>query len=223
MRNPFPLLCAVPFLLLAAAPVAGQTRLGVTGGMNLASVDVSTNDLFVPDFESVARLAIGASVTMPMSENLGFQLVGSYSQKGGKWDISDPDVSANITLSTDYFEVAGLGMVRLPLSGDRISAYLLAGPALALEISCEAIAEATFDGTNVMTTQNCDEEGALERSKLDVALAGGGGIEIGLSDTLGLSVDALYTLGLLDIDKAERDSLKHRVLTIRIGLVYSIE
>ena len=74
-----------------------------------------------------------------------------------------------------------------------------------------------------MTTQNCDEEGALERSKLDVALAGGGGIEIGLSDTLGLSLDALYTLGLLDIDKAERDSLKHRVLTIRIGLVYSIE
>ena len=63
------------------------TRLGVTGGLNLASVDVSTGELFVPDFESVARMSIGALVTMPISENLGFQLAGSYSQKGGKWDL----------------------------------------------------------------------------------------------------------------------------------------
>ena len=223
MRNHLPLPLAVPFLLLAAAPVAGQTRLGVTGGLNLASVDVSTGDIFVPDFESVARISIGGLVTVPISGNLGFQLAGSYSQKGGKWDVSAPDLSANVTLKTDYFEVAGLGRVRLPLSGDRISAHLLAGPALALEISCEAIGEATFEGTRVNTTQDCDEEGALERSKFDMALAGGGGIEFGLSDSLGLSFDALYTLGLLDIDKAERDSLKHRVLTLRVGLIYTIE
>lgn len=222
MRNLLPLPFAVPFLLLTAAPAAGQTRLGVTGGLNLASVDVSTGELFVPDFESVARMSIGVSVTMPISENLGFQLAGSYSQKGGRWDVSLPDVRADITLKADYFEVAGLGTLRLPLSGDRISAHLLGGPALALEVSCEASAVATFEGTNVNTTQSCDEDGALERSKFDLSVAGGGGIEFELSESMGLSFDAIYTLGLLDIDKAERDSLKHRVLTLRAGLVYSI-
>ena len=47
-------------------------------------------------------------------------------------------------------------------------------------------------------------------------------MEIGLSDTLGVSLGALYTFGFLDMDKDDRDSLKHRVLSFRVGLVYSI-
>lgn len=56
---------------------------------------------------------------------------------------------------------------------------------------------------------------AFTRSNFDLGLAGGGGIEIGLSDALGVSLGVPYTFGLLDMDKHDRDSLKHRVLSVR--------
>ena len=40
------------------------------------------------------------------------------------------------TLKMDYIELAALGMVHLPVSGERVSAHMLAGPALALEAFC---------------------------------------------------------------------------------------
>ena len=61
-------LIAAPFLLLTPASAIAQIKLGVTGGLNLASVDVSSESAFVPDFESVTRLSLGVSATIPLSE-----------------------------------------------------------------------------------------------------------------------------------------------------------
>ena len=213
---------AACFLLLATTPAAGQTRIGITGGLNLASVDITTGGLFVPEFESVARMSVGLSATTFFSESVGLQLAGSYSQKGGKWDIPDPEVHASLTLNADYLELAGLGMLRLPLAGDRISARLLAGPAVSLETSCEVITEASVGGTKLKSTEDCDEEDGLERSSLDLALMGGGGLEVGLPGSLSLTLDALYSLGLTDIDKSEDDSVKNRVLTVRVGVAFPL-
>ena len=77
-------------------------------------------------------------------------------------------------------------------------------------------------GTDLELGEDCDDGDVLDRSNFDLGLAGGGGIEIGLSDALGVSLGVLYTFGFLDIDKDAGDSLKHRVLSLRIGLVYSI-
>ena len=50
----------------------------------------------------------------------------------------------------------------------------------------------------------------------------GGGFEIKVLDTLGMSFDVLYTYGLLDLDLSDSASMKQRALTLRAGLVYSI-
>ncbi|MCY4573510.1 MAG: porin family protein [Gemmatimonadetes bacterium] len=221
MRNLSRLLIAAPLFLLTPAPTAAQTKLGITGGLNLASVDISSESGLVPDFESVTRLSLGLSATIPISETWGLQLAGGYSQKGAMSSFTEDGANVESTLKMDYIELAALGMVHLPVSGERVSAHLLAGPALALETSCGISAQASFMGSDLEISEDCDDSGP-DRSNFDVGLAGGGGIEIGLSDALGVSLDALYTFGFLDMDKADDDSLKHRVLSLRVGLVYSI-
>lgn len=222
MRKLSHLLIAAPFLLLSPAPTAAQVKLGVTGGLNLASVDVSSESAFVPDFESVTRFSLGLSATIPVSETWGVQLAGGYSQKGAMSAFTEEGADVESTLKMDYIELAVLGMLNLPLSGERVSAHLVAGPALALESSCDVSAKATFMGTDFEINEGCDDGDVIDRSNFDLGLAAGGGIEIGLSDALGVSLGVLYTFGLLDIDKEDSDSLKHRVLSVRVGLVYSV-
>lgn len=222
MRRLSPLLIAAPLLLLTPAPTAGQVKLGVTGGLNLASVNFSSESAFVPDFQSVTRLSLGVSATIPFSETWGLQLAGGYSQKGTMYTFTEDGADIELTLKMDYIELAALGMVHLPVSGERVSAHLLAGPALALESSCRWSSRATLMGTDYEASEDCDNAEVVNRSNFDLGLAGGGGIEIGLSDALGVSAGVLYTLGFLDMDKDVRDSLKHRVLSVRVGLVYSI-
>ena len=218
MRRLSLLLIAAPFLLLTPAPTVAQIKLGVTGGLNLASVDVSSESAFVPDFESVTRLSLGLSATIPLSETWGLQLAGGYSQRGTMYTFTEDGADIEATLKMDYIELAALGMVSFPVSGERVSAHLLAGPALALESSCRWSSKATFMGTDYEASEDCD----FNRSNYDLGLAGGGGIEIGLSDALGVSLGVLYTFGFLDIDEDDSDSLKHRVLSVRVGLVYSV-
>ncbi|MDE2796354.1 MAG: porin family protein [Gemmatimonadota bacterium] len=223
MRKLCPLPVAIAVVLLIAAPTAGQVRIGVAGGLNLASLLVSSETDEVPDFESVTRMSIGVSATMPISERWAFQLAGGYSQRGGKGDLTEENVNIHLTLNTDYYELAGLGVMRFPLSGDRVSAHLLAGPALALEASCDIAAEARVEGTSVEINEACDAgEFRLDISSFDLGLVGGGGIEIGASESVGVSLGARYNFGLLDLDDSERDVLKHRGVSLRAGLVFSI-
>ena len=52
-----PLLATI-LLLLSGTPAFGQVSLAVTGGVNIASMDISTDDDFVLDLQSVTRLSI---------------------------------------------------------------------------------------------------------------------------------------------------------------------
>jgi len=57
---------------------------------------------------------------------------------------------------------------------------------------------------------------------MDVGLAGGARVEIGLSEKMGLSLGALYNLGLVDMDDSEGSAAtKSRVLTLQAGVVFS--
>lgn len=216
------ILTAPLLLLLTAVPATGQVKLGLNGGLSLASVDVSSELGTVPDFESATRMSLGGSVTFPLTDTWGLQVAGGYAQKGGKGAFSEDGVNVDITLEADYFEFAALGVARFPLAGDRVSAHLLAGPAVALEASCNIASTASVGGSELTSDTSCDNSVAPERSSFDLGVAGGGGIEIGLTDALGVSVGALYTFGLLDIDDADTSSLKHRALNLRVGLVYSL-
>ena len=216
-----PLLATI-LLLLTVTPALGQVSLAVTGGVNIASMDISTGSDFAPDLKSVTRLSIGLAANIPASDGWGLQLGGSYSQKGGRYEISEQGVNAESRVETDYLEFTVLGRAQFPVSGDRVSAHLLAGPALALESSCQLTAKATGPGGGTREfAEDCDDI-RLDRSTYDFGLAGGGGLEIKLADTLGMSFGLLYTYGLLDLDKSDSDFMKQRALSLRAGMVYSI-
>ena len=216
-------LLTTTLLLLTGTPALGQVSITVTGGVSIASLDISTDSDFAPDLKSVTRLSIGLAANIPASDGWGLQLGGSYSQKGGRFEISEQGVNAESRVETDYLEFTVLGRAQFPVSGDRVSAHLLAGPALALESSCQLTAKATGPGGSTFEfAEDCDGDIGLDRSTYDFGLAGGGGLEIKLADTLGMSFGLLYTHGLLDLDKSDRDSMKQRALSLRAGLVYLI-
>ena len=90
------------------------------------------------------------------------------------WALTEDGADFESTLKMNYIELAALGMVHLPVSGERVSAHLLAGPALALEASCGWTSQATFMGTDLELGEDCDDGDVLDRSNFDLGLAGGG-------------------------------------------------
>ena len=201
-------LAAVTLVPLWPGATLAQTTFTVAGGLNMASVAVSEDEGLSP--ESVTRLGIGVSAGIPMSERLQLHLGAGYSQKG----FSASGFGADITTAIDYFEFTALAGI--PLSGGgRASVHLLVGPAFAFKLSCEA--SASFMGESL--SEDCGDDGP---KSMDMGLASGARLAIGLSERMGVSLGALYNLGLLNMDDSGGSgTVKNRVLTLQAGVVFS--
>lgn len=198
--------------LASTGPVAAvaQTSLAVAGGLNMASVSMEAEGLTISP-ESVTRLAIGASLGIPISERFGLHVGAGYSQKGFAIDA----FGAEVTTEIDYLELTALAGMPFSVS-DQASVHLLAGPALAFKVSCGA--SASFMGEEL--SEDCGDDGPRA---MDLGLMGGARLEFGISEKMGLSVGALYNLGLTNMDSSgDEGSIKSRVMTLQAGVVYSI-
>lgn len=220
--------------LTPGAPVRAQTTLSLTGGVNITSLDTDGDGTLSPGFESLTRMSVGLAATLPVSERFGLQLGGRYAQKGARLDVlgvlemmgdtfggleeMPPGASFDADYEMDFVELTALARVGFPLAGDRVSGHLLAGPALGLRSSCEAVVRiSALDEPAVTGSVDCDEA-ELGFRTVDVGLAGGAGIEIGLTDSINAHLGLLYTLGLSNVSDDPGGSVKHRALTIRAGL-----
>lgn len=220
--------------LTLGAPVRAQTTLSLTGGVNITSLDTDSDGTRSPGFESLTRMSIGLAATLPVSDRFGLQLGGRYAQKGARLDVlgilemmgdmfggleeMPPGASFDADYEMDYVELSALARVGFPLSGDRVSGHLLAGPALGLRHSCEGVVQLSgLDEPAAKVSVDCDEA-ELNFRTVDVGLAGGAGIEIGLTDSIDAHLGLLYTLGLSNVSANVGGSAKHRALTIRTGL-----
>lgn len=214
-------LLALVLLLLAQLPAAGQTTLALTGGVNIASVDVEDEAEAVPDFLSISRMSVGLTADFALSDRFGIQLGGRYAQKGGGLDLTDPDLAFESSVELDYLEFTALGRLRFPLAGDRVFVNLLTGPAVAMETGCGLSAKGGADGTVLEYEEECDDVD-LERSSIDIGWVAGGGLDIGITGSLSASPGILYTHGLVDIDTTSGGSLRNRAVTLQVGLAYAI-
>ena len=104
-------------LLVPATPAAGQTSLSLTGGINVASLEVDSSDPLVPNLQSVSRMSIGLAATIPISERVAIQLGGAYSQKGGSLEVQEDGATIASDIELDYIELTALARVGLPLVG----------------------------------------------------------------------------------------------------------
>ncbi len=180
---------------------------------------VSLTGIEVLGEEPRKGLAAGASATLPLSRSLGLRLEGSYVQRGATWsDGKVGDVSALV----DYVQLSALGRVSIPLVGSRISLHLLAGPAVAREMSCEVKVEYALQPIT-LAGKCTDEETYNPTHAIDVAVVAGAGVQVGLAGWTALSLDFLYGYGLRSIYAGELDRTVHnRAMTIQGGLVFPI-
>ena len=216
-----PLLAAT----LAVSPGAaafGQTTLALTGGVNLASIDVTLRTDPVPDFQFEDRNGDRARVDHAFVEGPGPSARRPrFTQKGGHWSGNQP-LAFEASMKTEYLEFAALLKAQLPLSGDRVSVYAAVGPALAIRASCDWREEiAIVEGVRIKASQACVSQ-FLFLSDFDLGLFGVTGLEIGLSERMGVSIGLAYVLGLLDVDTNGLQSLKNRAMTFQVGIVRSI-
>lgn len=204
-----PRLLRVAFLAACVAPVpmvAGQTTVGLHGGLTRATF----SDLDAP-IEQDARsgILLGMSATVPVSGSLGLRFAGSHVQAGGGFAL--PDL-AEFGLDLDYFRLAALAKASLPMESSNVAVYLLAGPFAGFRTACSV--SASEQGVSI--SADCDEAD-VDLSTTDFGLTGGAGVEVGVSEDMGVAIEALYDLGLKDLDDA-----KNRVFSLVAGLVFSL-
>ena len=229
---------SLPLLLLAGTGLSAQTRIALTGGVSLTS----TEERFAGDnrslfFSSVGegsarQPSVGVSAIVPLPWSLSLEVGGAYSEWGRElafgWCGTPPQGGASVSM--EYLEFKTLGRVNLPLAGNGVLAFVTAGPMVAWELSCRStptISQRLLDGS---ISRSPDGSGSrpcegvvLELDELDFGLAGGVGLEVGVTGRLGFTVGTFYSRGMRDLDQVEDYFTELRTVTVRGGLVYRID
>ena len=209
------------FLLVLAAflapniPLSKPSRVGFTAGIN-RSWTAPFPLIHVEDgggSSPVTRMRVGVATTMPVRQRFAIQLGAAYSRKGEissytEHFLQGPLIEDRVEL--DYLEFSMLGRVGFPLESDALHPHLLAGPALAVGISCRK-GRKTARRLSDCTT---------DLVRIDIVLSGGGGVDLRLNERLDATLGLLYGLSL----RTPFDYGDHlRNLTLRGGLAYRLD
>lgn len=180
---------------VAAAQSVYPATFGLKAGVNSSNLS-SDDDLL--DLGSRWGAVAGAFVGKNISENLGIQLEGLFSQRGANDKTSGSDTSLRLT----YLDVpltARFGST----TANNMHFHAFTGPQLGIKLSAKA--KDDFLGTEI----DLDDE----VKSWDFGWTVGAGVEVNR-----VSLDARYTLGLTNIDNSDSDgSLKNRTFTVLLG------
>ncbi len=214
------------FPFATVSPVLAQTTLSLTGGLNRTTMVADPPDRAVWRSESLTRMSVGLAATFPASEHLGLQVGVAYSQKGGRLSGLDGDTFVTTELALDYFEFSLLAVPTFPLSSwERSSVRFFVGPTLASRVDCDFNASGWLATEQVTAAGSCDAGGRDEiEAAMDLGVVVGGGIAVGVTERAGVSIDLLYTLGLIPVGGGDSywSGPRQRVLTFRTGIALPV-
>lgn len=194
-------LFAAPASAQSAAPLMPKYRFGIAAGANLANMTESD------DADSRKGLIVGGLMNVRLNNAFSFQPEVYYSQKG----LSASDEGVDITLKNDYVEIPLLARWSAPMTGS-FRPFLLAGPSVGVNLSCEVEGEQDGESQSV----DCEEFGG-EVNTLDLGGLLGGGVEIPVG-TRAMSLGARYTFGMSEVIKDSES--KNRALTFLVGFSF---
>jgi hypothetical protein len=207
----------VALLLVVAAerPVlAQQVSVGARGGYSSVTIDWEGADALDTDWTS--RFHFGGLANVQLHDYFAVQLEVWYSQKGS--GLTDPEGEGDVKVP--YLEIPLLAKLTIP-TGGIVTPHVLAGPAVAFELSCTL--SAMISGIPV--EDDCDAPDiGIERKKTDISLVFGAGLEIQAGPGA-IILDALYDLGvqnLNDAADAPDDDVKSRAWMISAGYLIPI-
>ena len=151
---------------------------------------------------------------MPVRERFALQFGAAYSQAG---EISryleifglGPLIEQRWEL--DYLELSVLGRMPILDESKRLGLHLLAGPAVALPLACRTGRKAARQLGDCRPTSS--------RSRFNVLLYGGTGVDARLNERLGATLGVHYGLSVRGFTGSD---YLLRVLSLRAGLVYRV-
>jgi len=181
--------------LMVVLPAAAKAQMspvsaGIKGGINSATLSSDEDD----DLKRLLGGVGGVFIGRDISPNFGLQLEGLFSMRGaGFKDVDD----AKINLQ--YIDVPVLARVGSPSNnGPRFFAFT--GPQASLKIKSEI----ELFGV----TESLDDE----VKSFDFGWVVGAGV-----DMQRFTLDARYTLGLMNIDDTGDDTVKNRTFSVMLG------
>lgn len=190
-----------------AAPLAPRYRFAVAAGINLANMTE------LDDSDMRAGFVVGGQVVIPMGTAFAFQPEIYYAQKGAKGSMVDEGSGeqVDITLKNDYIEIPLLARLSIVNQGGGVQPFLLVGPSIGINMSCEIEGESQ----GVEVSVDCDE--LVEAESVDLGAMLGGGLDFPMG-TRSFSVGARYTFGFNEVFQ-DSDS-KNRVITLLAGITF---
>lgn len=234
-------------LALMAAPLGAQTTIGVRVGLGSAALsgDEATQGGQVFD-DPRGGIVAGVDAGFPLSGGLGVRLGMGLAQKGGPVEVPSSITASRAltepTAEMDYLQFSALLRAGSAAEGGSLSFGLLAGPFVALNVSCQ-VAVAAVDPGEILpepppgipsrvsasragwtssaqaTNIACGEGGVSAVKSTDFGLVVGGGFEVSLTESTGLAFDLIYARGLTEIDDEGR---KTGHVSFQGGLVFAI-
>ena len=201
-----------PSLVAQSAPPLRAPRIGLLGGINIASLKGSG----AQGFGSRTGVAVGALFVKPIGANTSLQAEGFFAMKGATSSSS----GASGGINTNFIEVPVLLRYDVPAAGD-VKPFLLGGLATSFNLSCNL--EATSGGTTVtMTCQEADQQfgnGTNRFQTVDLGGVFGGGLSFNVGGRT-MTLGARYELGFSTIS-SEADT-KHRVVSFQATFEWPI-
>jgi hypothetical protein len=185
---------------------AAQVVLGAKLGMTWANIDEDPEELETGSLSSFGGggfLRFGLGGISIQTELLALT-------RGAEFE--DDELDGSLKLKLNYIDVSAL--LRLALGSEAsFTPYLLVGPSLGFEISCDV----EFDSDAGDFSDDCDDdEDLFERSSTDFGLTGGVGFELPLGPG-NVLLEGRYTFGLTDLAKEDNTSAKNRSFGIFLG------
>jgi hypothetical protein len=195
-------------LIVCAMPSAAEVRVGVKIGVSFASQKAS-GELYHGINRPVRKgFALGAVCETSLSSVLWLRAEPMYVQKGSEVDWpSDHDISDN-TYELDYLVLP----VHIKASMDYgiISPVVFTGPYLGYALSGQYVLKS--DGSIIDANEK----------KIDFGWDFGGGAIIRLNDDLYITIDARYSLGVIDTDDYEGSSFMNRGTIVLAGVLFEL-
>lgn len=204
--------------LLIAAPLMGQTTLGLRGGLSHSTVSADVEEML--DEEARRGVVAGLDIAFPVGSAVELRIGGAYSQKGTgvSADLSSEGfegVGGSGSIEADFIQLSALARIGTPRDGG-MSVGLLVGPWAASLLSCDATVSLDLGELgSVSESMSCDDA----TKSTDFGIAAGAGVEMPVSDRLRLGVDLIYSLGLANIDDTSTENTKTRHLALQAGIV----
>jgi opacity protein-like surface antigen len=191
-------------------------RLGIDGGVNIASQSYSRNVWDQPQASRIG-FAMGGIVEIEISDLLSIQIEPRYTQRGTKFKDfyitgdAGPEIlgTADLVDKLAYVEIPIL--IKVKFGKAEIIPILFAGPNIGILVSANQVWD-RFDVEQVNSQQSNNVGIRSKYKSIDFCLDLGGGVEYSVDSDLSILASARYSMGLTDLNNDTKNMLD---LTIR--------